>query len=160
MNDENLNNVSSVDTDTTTDYINAIKDLKANSVDKSEYDKLKEENRQLLNSLVNGTSTTQPQEAPARTNDELRSIIFGKECSNLDFVKASLELRENILKETGEDIFVGKGAKYNPTTEDYASAQRVADAFDECIQYADGNNEIFTQELMRRTNDVKLPYRR
>ena len=40
--------------DTTIDYIEAIKEIKENSVDKETYLKLKEENKKLLNSLVNG----------------------------------------------------------------------------------------------------------
>ena len=36
------------------DYIEAIKEMKQNSVSKKAYDKLREENKQLLDSLING----------------------------------------------------------------------------------------------------------
>ena len=40
--------------DGTADYIEAIKEIKQNSVPKSEYAKLKEENKKLLDSIING----------------------------------------------------------------------------------------------------------
>ena len=40
--------------DNTANYIEAIKEMKANSVSKEAYVKLQQENKQLLNSLVNG----------------------------------------------------------------------------------------------------------
>lgn len=154
---ELLNNVSSVETDTATDYLEAIKQLKANSVERTEYDKLRQENKQLLDSLVNGTYTQNEEPVQRRTNEELRAVLFGKECSNLEYAKAALELRDNILTTEHKDIFVGEGHKYNPTSDDYASAQKVAEVFEECIEYSNGDNDLFTQELMRRTNDVRLP---
>ena len=40
--------------DTQVDYIEAIKNLKQNTVDRSKYDELKAENKKLLDSIVNG----------------------------------------------------------------------------------------------------------
>ena len=48
-------------------YIDAIRDLKANTVSKDRYNKLMEENKNLLNSLVNGESVATA--APAQQND-------------------------------------------------------------------------------------------
>ena len=42
--------------DTQVDYIEAIKNLKQNTVDRSKYDELKAENKKLLDSIVNGQS--------------------------------------------------------------------------------------------------------
>lgn len=46
-------------------YIDAIRDLKANTVSKDRYNKLMEENKNLLNSLVNGESVAAA--APSQT---------------------------------------------------------------------------------------------
>lgn len=51
-------------------YIDAIRDLKANTVSKERYDKLMEENKNLLNSLVNG----EPVAAAAPAQPELPPI--------------------------------------------------------------------------------------
>ena len=53
---------------------------------------------------------------------------------------------------------VTKGsAKIVPTTEDIECANRVAEVVKECIEYADGDSQLFTNELNRRTVDVALP---
>ena len=57
--------------DTTTDYIEAITQLKKNSVDRSEYDKLRAENKKLIDAVVNG----QPgQEEPAESKHSKEQI--------------------------------------------------------------------------------------
>lgn len=48
-------------------YIDAIRDLKANTVSKDRYNKLMEENKNLLNSLVNGESVATA--APSQQNE-------------------------------------------------------------------------------------------
>lgn len=137
-------------------YIDAIRELKATTVSKDQYEKLANENRTLLNSLVNGeqlAAAETPQEK--KSLDELRNELFRpkKELSNLEYVEKALELRERVMEETGEDCFVSQGHNITPTAESYANAQKVADIYKECIDYADGNSEVFTNELMRRMQD-------
>lgn len=144
-----------------TDYLAAIKELKQNSVSRQDYLKLKDENKRLLQSLVNGeTIENQVNNVPKLSNDELRDQLFHKELSNLDYCKAALELRENIISEGGKDPFLPQGHNYVVQQSDIDTANKVATVMQECIDYADGNAEIFTNELMRRTNDVKVPNRR
>lgn len=144
------------------DYVAAIEELKRNTVSREQYDKMKEENKKLLNSLVNN----QPLEGTAafkvekKSVDELANSLMNKSHNNLDYVKTALELRTRMMEEGMTDPFVPQGKKISPTREDYDTAQRVADAFEACIEYADGDSDIFTQELQRITNDVALPRRR
>lgn len=134
-------------------YIDAIRDLKANTVSKDRYNKLMEENKNLLNSLVNGESVaaaapSQQKELPPIQDlvDEMR----GKHLSDIEFVEKALEFRDRILEETGEDCFVSKGHNITPTQESYIAAQRTADIYRECLDYANGDNKVFMNELMRR----------
>ena len=133
-------------------YIDAIRDLKANTVSKERYDKLMEENKNLLNSLVNGesvaTATPAQQELPPIQDlvDEMR----GKHLSDIEFVEKALEFRDRVLEETGEDCFVSKGHNITPSQESYIAAQRTADIYRECLDYANGDNKVFINELMRR----------
>ena len=53
-------------------YIEAIKEMKANTVDKEAYLKLKEENKQLLNSLVNGEEIKGQEPEQKESIEELR----------------------------------------------------------------------------------------
>lgn len=145
------------------EYIEAIKQLKATTVSKEEYDALQAEKKELLNSLINGSgdTTEQTPETPdyEAIKKEARTKLFseGSELTNLEYCTNALKLREAVLKTDGVDIFVGSGHQLTPTQDDYDKAQRVADVMAECIEAAEGNSEIFTAQLMTRTNDVSLP---
>ena len=148
--------------DNTQDYLAAIKELKEKSVDRSEYDKLRAENKKLIDAVVNG----QPgQEEPAVSKhskeqiDELRNDLFNspKELNNLEYVTKAMELREALMENGEPDPFLPVGKQISPTRDDLEGAEKVAQVYRECIEYADGDSEVFTNELMRRTRDVKLP---
>ena len=148
--------------DNTQDYLAAIKELKQNSVDRSEYDKLRAENKKLIDAVVNG----QPgQEEPAVSKhskeqiDDLRNELFNspKELNNLEYVTKAMELREALIENGEPDPFLPVGKQISPTRDDLEGAEKVAQVYKECIEYAEGDSEVFTNELMRRTRDVKLP---
>lgn len=148
--------------DNTQDYLAAIKELKEKSVDRSEYDKLRAENKKLIDAVVNG----QPgQEEPVVSKhskeqiDELRNDLFNspKELNNLEYITKAMELREALIENGEPDPFLPVGKQISPTRDDIEGAEKVAQVYRECIEYADGDSEVFTNELMRRTRDVKLP---
>ena len=148
--------------DNTQDYLAAIKELKQNSVDRSEYDKLRAENKKLIDAVVNG----QPgQEEPAVSKhskeqiDDLRNDLFNspRELNNLEYITKAMELREALIENGEPDPFLPVGKQISPTRDDLEGAEKVAQVYRECIEYADGDSEVFTNELMRRTRDVKLP---
>lgn len=131
------------------DYIEAIKEIKANTVDKEAYNKLKEENKKLLDSLINGEAINQQSHVEKVDISELRKDLFNNEHSNIEYVEKALQLRDEIIKQGGKDPFLPYGEKILPTDEDIATANRVAEKLRECIEYADGNSDIFTTELQR-----------
>lgn len=133
-------------------YIDAIRDLKANTVSKDRYNKLMEENKNLLNSLVNGESVAAaaPSQAELPPIQDLVDEMRGKHLSDIEFVEKALEFRDRVLEETGEDCFVSKGHNIQLTQESYIAAQRTADIYRECLDYANGDNKVFMNELMRR----------
>lgn len=148
--------------DNTQDYLAAIKELKEKSVDRSEYDKLRAENKKLIDAVVNG----QPgQEEPVVSKhskeqiDELRNDLFNspKELNNLEYITKAMELREALIENGEPDPFLPVGKQISPTRDDIEGAEKVAQVYRECIEYAEGDSEVFTNELMRRTRDVKLP---
>ena len=92
--------------DTTTDYIEAIKTLKQNSVDRSEYEKLRAENKKLIDTVVNGLPGQEEQVVVKHTKeqiDDLRNDLFNspRELNNLEFFTKTMELREALM-ENGE----------------------------------------------------------
>ena len=162
MVEEEKVSVSGTVEDNTQDYIEAIQALKQNSVDRSEYDKLRAENKKLIDAVINGAPG---QEEPAFTKhskeqiDDLRNELFNspRELNNLEYVTKAMELREALIENGEPDPFLPVGKQISPTRDDLEGAEKVAQVYRECIEYAEGDSEVFTNEPMRRTRDVKLP---
>lgn len=139
--------------DTEQDYISAINEIKANSVDKAAYLKLKEENRKLLDSLINGTSISAQEGIEKPNIEELRNKLFGlknQNLNNLEFVKTALDLRKALMENGEIDPFVPLGEKIKPTDEDFEKADKVARILQETVDYANGNPNTFVDELNRK----------
>ena len=137
-----------------TDYIAAIKELKENSVDRQKYDALKADNKRLVEALVNG-QTIETNSKPQVDIQALRNELFNKENqTNLQYVENALKLRTALIESGEQDPFLPYGSKIVPTDEDIATANRVAAVLQECIDYADGDSAIFTNEVQRRTVDT------
>ena len=165
MVDEELNNETGKVEDSTQDYLAAIKELKQNSVGREEYEKLKAENKKLIDAVVNGQPCQEEQQVVIHTEEEinaLRNELFNsdKELSNLEYVKKAIELREALMENGQPDPFIPVGKQISPTREDIEIAEKVAQVYKECIEYAVGDSQMFTNELMRRTKDVKIPSRK
>lgn len=159
MEEFNTNETSQVE-DTTVDYIEAINNLKQNTVDRSKYDQLRAENKRLINSIVNGQSMEVAEPTPKlRSSEEIKKefLVEGARLNNLEWVKHSLELREVLMSEGQPDPYLPFGKDVLPTNEDIECANRVASVLQECVDYADGDNSVFTNELQRRMVDVKIP---
>ena len=148
--------------DNTQDYIDAIQTLKQNSVDRSEYDKLRAENKRLIDAVINGAPGQEEQVVVKHSKeqiDDLRNELFNspRELSNLEYITKAMELREALMENGEPDPFLPVGKQISPTRDDLEGAEKVAQVYKECIDYAEGDSEVFTNELMRRTRDVKLP---
>lgn len=143
---------------TESNYIEAIQELRANSVDKTAYEKVVAENKQLLNSLVKGETVDTQREVNIDIK-ALRNDLFNGENTNLDYISKSLQLRNELIKRGEKDPFLPHGAQIIPTEEDIATANRVASALQSCVDYADGDSNIFTTELQRIMVD-SVPLRR
>ena len=148
--------------DNTQDYINAIKDLKQNSVDKAKYEALRLENKKLIDAVVNARPGQEEQVVVKHSKeqiDDLRNDLFNspRELNNLEFITKTMELREALMENGEPDPFLPVGKQISPTRDDIEGAEKVAQVYKECIEYAEGDSEVFTNELMRRTRDVKLP---
>lgn len=155
MEEKQLNNETGEVVDNT-DYIAAIKELKENSVDRSKYDALKAENKKLLDSIVNGTEIAQPTVEQKKSTEELREAYLKEDQSNLEYITNTLKLREAIIAEGKPDPFLPIGEQIMPTDEDIKTAEKVASVLQECVDYAEGDSAVFTNELQRRLVDVKI----
>lgn len=140
---------------TTEQLIQAIADLKKSTVSKEDYDKMKDENAQLLKVLIEGGQVAGAEEKTESIAD-LRKDLFGedKHLSNLEYCKKALALRKSIISSGGVDPFCPVGYKVTSDEEDSKAAERVAKVLQECIDYAQGDSAIFTNELQRRMIDT------
>ena len=138
----------------------ALKDQQKNSVSKAEYDKLLEENRQLVDQIINGGDAgngqkTSPEEAEVDI-ETLRQRLYGpksEELTNLQAAELTLQLRDAVIKKEGKDPFLPYGAHINPTEADEASANKVASVLKECVEEANGDSGVFTALLQSKINN-------
>lgn len=137
------------------DYLDAIKELKENSVPKADFDKLKEKNKELLQMVVNGEKLP-AEENPENIEDKkarLRKDLFSENVSlnNLEFVEKSIELRDTILEDEGEDIFLPP----NATDADKEAVDRVVGIYKDCIEKSNGDSGVFTSLIASKIpNDI------
>lgn len=135
----------------TSQYISAINEMKQNSVSRDKYNKLKEDNRQLLDALINGgqieVPTAEEKKSAQELVNEFRELAGRKKNRPLDveFSEKLLEVRDAFLEETGEDLFLPS----TPTDVDYKNAQDVESFLRTCLEAADGNNDVFEREMSR-----------
>lgn len=143
------------------DYIAAIKELKETTVPRDQYAKLKEENKRLLQSVLNGEQLEGGAAASTPDVAELRKALFNGDgqMTNLEYVTKTLELRDQLISEGKPDPFLPVGHNIAPTNEDIEAAERVAKVLKDCVDYADGDSSIFTSELQRVMVDT-APRRR
>ena len=159
---ENENENVAVVEDNTTDYIEQIKKLKESSVSKDDYEKLRADNKRLIDALANGTQLegkVEPKIDAVENINNLRKKLFskGSNLDNLEYCKTAVELRDALIEKGERDPFLPFGHNVVATDSDNETANRVATIMKECIDYADGDSDIFTNELQRRTVDVVIP---
>jgi hypothetical protein len=134
------------------DYISAINELKQNSVDRKQYEKLQVENKRLLDALVDGKQIELPKKEEPNI-PEMRKNLFGGDLSNLEYVDTALKLRTALIEKGEPDPFLPVGDNVNLTQDTIDKAEHVANVLQECVDFADGDSGIFTAELQRRTVD-------
>lgn len=153
--DQNLEERNEEVVDSDVDYLAAIKELKANSVDRAKYDKLKEENKKLLDTVINGGEYSGSQEDSSVDLEQLRKNVFDNpEPTNLEYVTNVLKLREALIEEGYEDPFVPQGNQIVANEQDRLLAEKVARELGDMVERANGDSQVFLAEFKRR---VKVP---
>lgn len=150
------------------DYIEAIKELKRTTVSKDQYEKVVEDNKKLLNAVLNDQVVEgEPKKV---TVEELQNNLkqYKKDLanaqengmSNLEYVDKALKYRETALALGLQDPFV-PNSPTGPDDNDFKTAQKVADRLKETVEKSNGNPSVFRnlfEELVR--DDSKIPLKR
>lgn len=144
--------------DTNADYVAAIKELQNNTVSKTQYAKLREENKKLLDALVSGKQIDVPDNMPKESIRDMRKKLFNRDgnLSNIEYVENVLKLRTALMEKGERDPFLPIGDIAKESSEMYDTAERVATVLQECVDFADGDSGIFTAELQRRMKDTPI----
>lgn len=139
-----------------------IKDIKENTVPKEKYEALEKEMKDFVKSVINGDGFKSTEPTTERKVEDIRKELFDEKgnLSNLEFTERMLDLRKQLMKEGKPDPFLPFGTNVEITSDDIAKANNLADCLEHCVEYADGDSETFTTELMRITKDVNLPKRK
>lgn len=136
-------------------YIEAIKEMKLNTVSKDKYEKVVAENKELVKAMAEGREIDTKDEPKVDVNS-LRANYFKEDQSNLEYWENTLALRSAIIEGGGVDPFLPSGHEVAITQDDVDSANRVADVVEQCISQANGDSNVFTQLLQSRTNDTTI----
>lgn len=155
LNNENVNEPQN-EVDSNMVYINTINELKANSVSKDKYEKLVQERDGLVEALKSGQQVTLVEPQEEESIDELRAELYGdpdKPWRATEYIAKTLKLREKVMANGDRDPFLPNGNDYQVNSEDERYAQLMADTYQECLDYAQGDDQLFINELMRRTKD-------
>lgn len=145
------------------DYLEQIEKLKASTIDKSQYDKLLEENRKLLSSIVDGSSLKADESKEEKPDiAALRKDLFSEDqhLNNLQYWEKALELRGALIAEGQQDPFLPYGHHISPDVNDVARVENLVNVVKACIEYADGDSTAFTNELNRRTNEAMPAFKK
>ena len=124
------------------DYIQALGELKANSVDKSEYERLLSENAKLTNALAQGIRVEEEKEEPVNIPELRKKLLNTQYKTDLEYFKAMKTLRDAILEQEGIDPFVNSTAENVSAETD--RAERVSKLIDFALEEADGDPVKFS----------------
>lgn len=139
---------------TANEYINQINNLRENTVSREEYERIKNDNKELAKALIYGTGAnipgiTKPENKPDL--DDLRKKLFTKKSKNdLEYFTNLLALRDGVMADGQPDPFLPINREFRATAQDEADAERIATQIKEAIEYADGDPAVFSNDLRRR----------
>lgn len=137
-------------------YIEAIKEMKKNTVPRADYEKVQAENKKLLETLIDGGQAKVVDAEEKVDADALRKELYfsDKPMSNLEYVEKTLKLRKAQMEQGYQDPFLPTGTLVPLTQDDYNGAEKVAAILEECVEIADGDPHAFNMEFQRRLADT------
>lgn len=124
---------------------------------KAENAALQKAKRDYYDAILNGGTISEESAPKYRTKEEIRKDLMHDTAdkTNLEYLTLALELDDACIREDGKSCFLPKGKGVNPTLEEKEVAQRFHQVVQECIDYADGDPDVFNMELQRRTTETK-----
>lgn len=133
---------NTIQTNTAEAYVSELANIKANTVDRSEYERIVNENAVLANALANGVRLDAPAEEEIIDVQELRNrVVNGKYKNDMEYFRDIQSLRNELLKQ-GTDPWVNSKSE-NISTEIY-DAERLDELITYALEEADGDPVRFS----------------
>lgn len=133
-------------------YVEIIKNLKANTVSKEEYDRVVKENKTLADAFAySAPDSTEPAEVIPTEEDiqVLRNNLTKRNQTNFEFIKNACKLRESLLARGERDPFLPKNEDYQINTLDEEKCQNIYEGLKYCIDESNNDPELFNANLKR-----------
>lgn len=140
-------------------YIEKIKELRDNTVDKDAYVRVLEENKKLLDQLTNNSYVSDKEQNTEKEVSEqelISKLVHGENMNNLEYVETALALRKKMMEDGKIDPFLPQGTQISANDDDVAAANEVAKLLEHCVGVSDGNSDIFTRELQLHLMDTPV----
>lgn len=161
MADEILNSESQQDVvQNGVDDIDAFIEYKNNSVSRELYDRKCEEVSKLKKALVSGEQVEQVVKEEKIDLDKLMKDTYTKNLTNLEYIKNSLKIREEMIKKGMRDPALPVGDQVSTTDEHRRRMDKVAEGLQQLVDYADGDNTVFLDAYQRTVIDPIIPKKR
>lgn len=133
--------------------IDIITEMRANTVSKDKYNKLKEDNEKLMRALANGETLTVEPPKTANIEDLRKEYFEFENKSDVQIAKDILALREAIIESGDQDPFLPNGKGAVITQQDIADAQAVADLLQYAVDNSGGDNAVFLAQFSSKLVD-------
>lgn len=104
----------------------------------------------VINGNVAQTEVAQPLPSVKECREKLLKVVQSGG-TNLDYVKAALELNKACEREQGISCFLPQGKDISPTADEVQTGKKFVAVMEECVEIADGDPAVFNNELMRRS---------
>ena len=132
----------------------ALKELKANSVSKNDYDKILNENRELTKAIIDGSSSFVKSNNEAEKKPDIKQLakdIFEDGLSNYELAKRELKFRDAYIEKFGKDPFAPNNPDMN--SHDAEAASKVARIMQECINECKGEPHLYDALFNEKIKD-------
>ena len=154
MENENKNEIETNEKD----YLAEIENLKANTVPKEAYDRMKAENAKLIKTIATNQKIEVESKKPEMTHEQkvarheelANSILKARGKQNIENAKNMIEFRKLTQELYGVDPATAKVMSENPAEDTQRLHERMDKVFDtleKCVENADGSDKIFNRNL-------------
>lgn len=122
---------------------------------RQEMARMAEDNKTIMKQLLEG-GTIKEEDEDKRSIPDIIKDMRKDNINDIQFVENALAYRKKCMeqKENPFDPFVGRGVKYEEYEKETERAENLANCLQHCLDYAEGNNEVFINELNRITSDI------